>query len=68
MLFRSIIFYFFGDFSVIKARELHQTRCETCPFDALADGKLIRTNHSDSELRGPRICNHGQESWEKFAL
>ena len=27
-----------------------------------------RTNHSDSELRGPRICNHGQESWEKFAL
>ena len=27
-----------------------------------------RTNHSDSELRGPRICNLGQESWEKFAL
>ena len=47
--FAGIIFHFFGDFSVIKARKLHQTRCKTCPFDELADGGL-RTNHSDSNL------------------
>ena len=39
--FAGIIFHFFGDFSVIKARKLHQTKCKTCPFDALADEKLI---------------------------
>ena len=27
-----------------------------------------RTNHSDSELGGPRICIHGLEFWDKFAL
>ena len=52
--FAGIIFDFFGDFSVIKARKLHQTRCKTCPLDVLADGGL-RTNHSDSEPGGPRI-------------
>ena len=73
---------FFGDFSVIKARKLHQTRsrCKTCPFDELAD-RGLRTNHSDSDFEGlesaimdknlqsrTRICNHGQESWDKYAL
>ena len=45
---------FFVDFSVIKARELHETRCKTFPFESLADGGL-KTNHSDSEPGGPRI-------------
>ena len=53
--FAGINFHFFGDFSVIKVRKLHQTTiCKTCLFDALADGGL-RTNHSDSEAGGPRI-------------
>ena len=39
--FAGIIFHFFGDFSVIKARKLHQTKYKTCPFYALADEKLI---------------------------
>ena len=34
-------FLLFGAFSVIKVRELPQTRCNTSPFDALADAKLI---------------------------
>ena len=38
-----IIFHFFKDFRVLKARKLHQTRCKTCLFDELADGGL-RTN------------------------
>ena len=61
--FSGIIFHFFGDFSVIKARKLHQTRCKTCPFDALADEKLI-----DNPAGGSSICNYGQESWDKFTL
>ena len=61
--FSGIIFHFFGDFSVIKARKLHQTRCKTYPFDALADEKLI-----DNPAGGSSICNYGQESWDKFAL
>ena len=53
--FAGINFHFFGDFSVIKARKLHQTTgCKTFLFDALADGGL-RTNRSDNELGGPRI-------------
>lgn len=58
--FAGIIFHFFGDFSVIKARKLHQTGCKKrdgLPFstslDARADGGL-RTNHSNSEPGGPR--------------
>ena len=39
--FVGIIFHFFGDFSVVKAGKVHQTRCKTCPFDALAHEKLI---------------------------
>ena len=39
--FAGIIFHVFGNFSVIKVRKLHQTRCKTCPFDALADEKRI---------------------------
>ena len=35
-----IIFLFILHFSVIKSRKLHQTRCETCPFDVLADAGL----------------------------
>ena len=49
--FAGIIFHFFGDFSVIKARKLHQTRCKTCPFDELAD-RGLRTNHSNSNFEG----------------
>ena len=60
--FAGIILHFFGDFSVIKACKLHQTGCKAWPFDELADGGL-GTNHSDSNLE-----NHGQESWDKFAL
>ena len=45
--FAGIIFHFFEDSRVRKARKLHQTR--SCPFDELADGGL-RTNHSDSSL------------------
>ena len=41
--FAGIIFHFFEDFIVFKARKLHQTRCKTCLFDELADGGL-RTN------------------------
>ena len=41
--FAGIIFHFFGDFSVIKARKLHQTRCKTYPFDVLVDEKLIES-------------------------
>ena len=53
--FAGINFHFFGDFSVIKARKLHQTtRCKTYLFDALADGGL-RINHSDSEPGGSTI-------------
>ena len=53
--FAGINFHFFGEFSVIKARKLHQTtRCKTYLFDALADGGL-RTNHSDSEPGGSTI-------------
>ena len=40
-IFAGIIFqFFFGDFSAIKARKLHQTRCKTCPFDELVDRGL----------------------------
>ena len=39
--FAGIICHFFGDFSIIKARKLHQTRWKTCPFDASAHEKLI---------------------------
>ncbi len=49
--FAGIIFHFFEDFWVLKARKLHQTRCKTCPFDELANGGL-RTNQSDSNLEG----------------
>ena len=42
------------DFSIVKAHKLHQSRCKTSPFDALAEGRL-RTKHSDSEQGGPRI-------------
>ena len=50
--FAIIISYFFGDFSVIKARKLHQTRSKTCPFEAFAGGGLT-SNHSDSEPGEP---------------
>ena len=53
MIFAWIIFHFFGDFSIIKAQKLHQTRCKTCPFDTLVDGGLS-TNHSNSEPGRPR--------------
>ena len=49
--FTGIMFQFFEDFRVLKARKLHQTRCKSCPFDELANGGL-RTNHSDSNLEG----------------
>ena len=49
--FAGIIFHFFGNFSVIKARNLHQTRCKTCPFDELAD-RGLRTSHSDNNFEG----------------
>ena len=49
--FTGIIFHFFGDFSIIKAHKLHQTRCKPCPFDELAD-RGPRTNHSDSNFEG----------------
>ena len=49
--FAGIIFHFFEDFRVLKARKLHQTRCKTCPFYELADGEL-RTNHSNNNLEG----------------
>ena len=59
--FVGIIFHIFGDFSVIKARKLHQTGCKKrdgLPFstslDAREDGGL-RTNHSNSEPGGLRI-------------
>ena len=47
------IFFFslLRDSSVSNAPKLHQTRCETCPFDELAVGGL-RTNHSNSNLEG----------------
>ena len=35
--FAGIDIHFFKDFSVSKARKLHQTRCKTCPFDTLED-------------------------------
>ena len=49
--FAGIMFHFYEDFRVLKARKLHQTRCKTCPFDELADEGL-RTNPSDSNLEG----------------
>ena len=58
----------FGDVSVIKARKLHQTRRNSCSFDALADRDFAETNHSDSETEGPRICDQRQKSWDKSAL
>ena len=45
---------FFVDFSVIKARKLHETRCKAFPFESLVDGGL-KTNHRGSEAEGPRI-------------
>ena len=45
---------FFVDFSVIKARKLHETRCKAFPFESLVYGGL-KTNHRDSEPEGPRI-------------
>jgi len=49
--FVGIIFHFFGDFSVIKARKLHQTGCKKrdgMPFSASLDARDggLRTNHS----------------------
>ena len=64
--FAGIIFTFFGDFSVVKARKLHQTRCKTCPFDELAD-RGLRTNHSDSNFEGLESAVM-DKSLDKFAL
>ena len=50
--FARTISYFFGDFSVIKAHKLHQTRSKTCPFEAFEGGGLT-SNHSDSEPGEP---------------
>ena len=49
--------HLFGDFSVIKARKLHQIRSKTCLFETLSGGGL-RPNHSDSEPGGPRVYNY----------
>ena len=70
--FAGIIFHFFGDFSVIKARKLHQTRCKTSPFDELAE-RGLRTNHSDSNLEGlesaimVKILETNLHSWRFYA-
>ena len=56
-IFAGINWHFFGDFSVIKARKLHQTtRCKTCLFDALADGGLR------SQLSTATVNQKGLES------
>ena len=60
--FAGIIFHFFEDFIVFKARKLHQTRCKTCPFDEFADGGL-RTNHSDSNLEGLESAITAKSLW-----
>ena len=81
--FAGIIFHFFGDFSVIKARKLLQIRCKASPFDELAEGGL-RTNHSDSNLEGLesaimdkiletnlhfwRFCAHVRREYKLFSL
>ena len=57
-------FSFFGDFSVIKARKLHQTRSKTCPFEAFAREGLM-ANHSDLESGG---LESPITSRDKFAL
>ena len=49
--FAGIMFSLFGDSSVSNAPKLHQTRCQTCPFDDLANGGL-RTKHRHSNLEG----------------
>ena len=55
--FAGIIFHSaFRDFSVIKARKLYQTRCKTCPFDALAEWK------TDRELTTATVNLEGVES------
>ena len=62
--FAGIIFHFFEDFMVFKARKLHQTRCKTCPFVELADGGL-RTSHSDSDsnLEGLEFAIMDKSLW-----
>ena len=70
--FAGIIFHFFGDFSLIKARKLRQTRCKTSPFTELAEGGL-RTNHRDSNLKGleyaivDKILETNLHFWRYFA-
>ena len=66
MTFAGIIFHFFDDFRVLKARKLHQTRCKTCPFDELADGG-VRTNHSDTNLEGLESAIMDKSPWTLYS-
>ena len=66
MTFAGIMFYFFDDFRVLKARKLHQTRCKTCPFDELADGG-VRTNHSDTNLEGLESAIMDKSPWTLYS-
>ena len=66
--FAGIIFHIFGDlaslklvnYTILDAKPAHSMR--------LRMKNWWRTKHSNNEPGGPRICNHGQESWDKFAL
>ena len=55
------VLYVFGDFSVIEARNINYSKLMYSLPIRCAYGS--RTNHSNCELGGPRICNHGQESY-----
>ena len=57
--FAGIVLYVFGDFSVTEARKLQQTKVQPAHSMRLR----IENHHSNCELGGPRICNHGQESY-----
>ena len=66
--FGNIFFTFFEILVSLKLVNYTKVDVEPAHSMRLWMENWSRTNHSDSELVGPRICNHGQESWDKFAL
>ena len=67
-LLREYFFTFLEILTSLKLVNYTKLDVKPAPSMRLRMENWSRTNHSDSEPRGPKICNYGQESWEKFTL
>ena len=65
--FAGITFHFFLEI-LASLKLVNYTKLDVTPACSMRSRveNWSRTNHSDSELGGRRICNHGQESWDKL--